>query len=411
MTQDLDKPRIGLGGGLAFLWHENIDLAVKTYSPHHMNALISFEGVEWHFMGIYGHLVIAKKDCLNSGKILSSINLTHITLIPKRKNPEYMAHFRPISLCNVIFKIVSKVLADKLKKILGMIISECQSAFVLERVITDNILISFETLHYMTTKRWGTSTHMALKLDMSKAYDRVEWDYLKALMLKMGFHPWWVNLVMAGISLVSYSVIVNGKASDSPNHLEGLDRASIEECQSIKEILSLFELASGQKVNCDKTAIFFSKNTPMDTREEIRWYINATSDASFEKYLGLPPIIGRGKKQAFAEIKLRIQSKLSGWKGIWNIVAIYTLEFMGINKRHTITYGNLVTRWSSSSLESSFRLNIAISQSKVSSTVGLGLLIRNSKGEVTAASCERIKKEIHTLWTAALVVRVGLLFC
>lgn len=78
-----------------------------------------------------------------------------------------MAHFRPISLCNVIFKIVSKVLANRLKKILGTIIFECQCTFVLGRVITNNILISFETLHYMKTKRWGTSTYMALKLDMS----------------------------------------------------------------------------------------------------------------------------------------------------------------------------------------------------------------------------------------------------
>ena len=181
----------------------------KVPGPEGMNPLF-FQ----HFWHIVGHDVsCAVIDCLNSRKILSTINLTHITLIPKRKNPEYMAHFRPISLCNVIFKIVSKVLANKLKKILGMIISECQSALLPERVITDNILISFETLHYMKTKRWGTSTQMTFKLDMSKAYDRVEWDYLKALMLKMGLHPQWVNLVMAGISSISYSVIVNGEAS------------------------------------------------------------------------------------------------------------------------------------------------------------------------------------------------------
>ena len=181
----------------------------KVPGPEGMNPLF-FQ----HFWHIVGHDVsCAVIDCLNSRKILSTINLTHITLIPKRKNPEYMAHFRPISLCNVIFKIVSKVLANKLKKILGMIISECQSALLPERVITDNILISFETLHYMKTKRWGTSTQMTFKLDISKAYDRVEWDYLKALMLKMGFHPQWVNLIMAGISSISYSVIVNGEAS------------------------------------------------------------------------------------------------------------------------------------------------------------------------------------------------------
>lgn len=85
-----------------------------------------------------------------------------------------MSHFRLISLCNVIFKIVFKVLANRLKLILGEIISECQSAFVAGRVITDNILISFETLHYMKSKRQGNTAHMALKLDISKAYDKVE---------------------------------------------------------------------------------------------------------------------------------------------------------------------------------------------------------------------------------------------
>ena len=132
-------------------------------------------------------------DCLSSGKFLKSINFSHITLISERKNLVLVSHFRPISLCNMIFKIFSKVLANRLKKIMGDIISECQSAFVADRVITDNILISFETLHYMKSKRQGNTAHMALKLDMSKVYDRLEWDYLQVLMLKMGFHPKWVD--------------------------------------------------------------------------------------------------------------------------------------------------------------------------------------------------------------------------
>ena len=61
MTQGLDVPHIGVGGGLALLWHENIDLAIKTYSPHHMDTLISFEGVEWCFTSIYGHPVITRR--------------------------------------------------------------------------------------------------------------------------------------------------------------------------------------------------------------------------------------------------------------------------------------------------------------------------------------------------------------
>ena len=121
-----------------------------------------------------------------------------------------MSHLQPISLCNVIF---TKVLANRLKLILGSIIYECQSAFVANRMIIDNNLIFFETLHYMKSKCQGNTTHVALKLDMSKAYDMVEWDYLKALMLKMGFHQKWVDLIMAGVSSISYSVLVNGAPS------------------------------------------------------------------------------------------------------------------------------------------------------------------------------------------------------
>ena len=85
-----------------------------------------------------------------------------------------MSHFWPINPCNVIFKLVSKVLANRLKMISGSIISECQSAFVANGMITDNILISFETLHYMKSKRQGNIAQMVLKLDMRKTYDKVE---------------------------------------------------------------------------------------------------------------------------------------------------------------------------------------------------------------------------------------------
>ena len=118
-------------------------------------------------------------DCLHNCRIPNEINHTHIALIPKVKSPERIIEFRPISLCSVIYKVVSKVLANRLKVILPSVVSENQSAFQAGRLITDNVLMAFETLHYMKHHQNGKTGFMAMKLNMSKAYDWVEWKYLE----------------------------------------------------------------------------------------------------------------------------------------------------------------------------------------------------------------------------------------
>ena len=110
---------------------------------------------------------------LNSASLPATLNQTFVTLIPKVKNSEYVSKFWAISLCNVLYKIFSKVLANRLKRILPSIITEYQSAFTKSRLIPDNILVAFESLHSMQ-RHTGKDDYMAIKLDMSKAYDRVE---------------------------------------------------------------------------------------------------------------------------------------------------------------------------------------------------------------------------------------------
>lgn len=111
---------------------------------------------------------------LNSGVMNKRMNFTYIALIPMVKSPEKVYDFRPISLCNVIYKMVSKVLANRLKVWLPKIISPYQSAFIQGRLITNNIIAAYETLHTMHSKMYGKKGYMAVKLDMSKAYDKVE---------------------------------------------------------------------------------------------------------------------------------------------------------------------------------------------------------------------------------------------
>ena len=292
-----------------------------------------------HFWGLVDKDVSSSiLSWLNTGTLPHLVNHTFITLIPKTENPEYVTHFRPISLCNVLYKIFSKVLANRLKSILPTIVTEHQSAFTKDRLISDNILVAFETLHGLQKFNSDSSGYMALKLDMSKAYDRVEWAFLKEIMRKMGFNERWISLTMICVKTVTYSVLVNGEPKGlihpsrgirqgdplSPflfllctkglngliknaelkgdihgfslcrrgpklTHLLFADdsllfcRATVEECANVLNILEAYERASGQKVNRDKTALFFSRSTLEDVKSSIKHALGVQEILHYEK--------------------------------------------------------------------------------------------------------------------------------
>lgn len=162
----------------------------------------------WHIVGPSVTEIVL--GILRGNPIPLHLNRTFITLILKKTTTETMADFRPISLCNVVYKLVSKVLANRLKIFLDKIVSVNQSAFTPGRLITDNILVAFELFHHMK-KLKSREGCMAMKLDMSKAYDRVEWDFLDAIMVRFGFDTGWVDRVMACVRSVTFYVLINGK--------------------------------------------------------------------------------------------------------------------------------------------------------------------------------------------------------
>jgi hypothetical protein len=127
-----------------------------------------------------------------TGDMPAIVNETTIVLIPKKIEPEVLNDFRPISLCDKIYKVVSKCLINRLRPMLQEIIEPMQSAFILGRMITDNALIVIECLHAIRNGNKGSQKFGAYKLDLTKAYDHVDWSFLEGVLKRFDFHHTWV---------------------------------------------------------------------------------------------------------------------------------------------------------------------------------------------------------------------------
>ena len=136
-----------------------------------------------HWSVMKDKIVAAVKLFFATRVMPEGVNSTTIILIPKVDSPTGLSDFWPISLCNVIYKVIAKCLVNRLRPILDEIVSPVQSAFVPGWLITDNILMAYEISHFLMNKRAGKEELAAVKVDMSKAYDRVEWSFLEAMMI------------------------------------------------------------------------------------------------------------------------------------------------------------------------------------------------------------------------------------
>ena len=113
-------------------------------------------------------------DFLNHDFVPPNFNETHVILIPKIKYPTKITQYQSISFSNVVLRLASKFLENRLKRLFLHVISENQSAFMSERLITNSVVVAFETMHHINQKKMGKIGEMAVKLDMNKAYNRVE---------------------------------------------------------------------------------------------------------------------------------------------------------------------------------------------------------------------------------------------
>ena len=145
-----------------------------------------------------------------SGFIPPSLNSTFLALIPKKDKPRTFVDFRPISLCNLLYKLIAKIIAGRLKPFLDSGISREQFGFLKDRQISEPIGIVQEVLHSVKTKN---RCAFVLKLDLSKAFDRVDWTYVRLILIQIGVPLLTVNWIMGCLSTVNFAVLVNGTRS------------------------------------------------------------------------------------------------------------------------------------------------------------------------------------------------------
>lgn len=321
----------------------------------------------WSFIGDEVSTVCLQ--ILNGEASVQAFNHTLIALIPKVSSPTTVADFRPISLCTVMYKIVAKTFANRLKKVLPSVIYPTQCAFVPNRQILDNVMIGFEATHFVKRLKDSALGAIILKLDMAKAYDRVEWSFLEVMMIRLGFHTEWVRRIMDCLTSVSFSILWNGnplghflpsrgirqgcplspylflfvaegfstllrfaessgclagvtisRFAPSISHLFYADdsllflTADQDTPQVLKNIFRIYEEVSGQQINFQKSAMSFSPNIDEVYQEFISAFLGIPIVACHERYLGLPTLAGRRKKTLFKMVRDRVWYKVNGWK-------------------------------------------------------------------------------------------------
>ncbi|GKV01676.1 hypothetical protein SLEP1_g14215 [Rubroshorea leprosula] len=310
-------------------------------------------------------IVAFAKEFWANGKLVKRSNASFIVLFPKKENPQGLGEFRPISLIGCMYKIISKILANRLSKVLPSIINLNQSAFIGGRQIANGIVVANEVIH--EAKRRKRST-LIFKADFEKAYDSVNWEFFNRMMEKFGFCRKWRMWIRECLSTATVSVLVNGSPTEEFHMKKGLRQgdplapflfllvaealnglilkakeenlykgtvvgaeemeithlqfaddsiffceASEQNVQTIKCVLRCFELISGLKVNYFKSALY---GISVETQKVNEWAekLNCVRGVMPFKYLGIPVGANSRRISTWMPVVDCLRRKLSSWK-------------------------------------------------------------------------------------------------
>ncbi|XP_078151441.1 uncharacterized protein LOC144546765 [Carex rostrata] len=316
---------------------------------------------------LFGPSIIEQVNLFfRSNTMPRQIARSNLVLVPKCENPTKLTDFRPISVCNVLYKLISKILAARVRPFIARCVSPSQSAFVPGREISENVILLREVLHSFRSNSYK-GEDFCLKLDLSKAFDRMNWDYMRDVLLLYGWPALFTNWVMTCVRSAEYYVILNGHGDGffrpeaglrqgcalSPYlFILGMDilsrsleylvkgkfikgvklapsaealtnclyaddllvfgAASIEEAGYIKVVVNNFCQVSGQKVGLDKSNIWFSHKVNESRREEVAGILSVPQDSACEKYLGA--MIGTNVS-SYNFLLEKFSSRLQAWQG------------------------------------------------------------------------------------------------
>ncbi|KAL9680623.1 hypothetical protein QQ045_018507 [Rhodiola kirilowii] len=254
---------------------EEIHVAILGLNPSSVPGPDGFTG---HFFSHCWHII--KEDLVRAvgafflgTPLPSSISSTNFVLLPKKPIIERMDQLRPISLCNFVHKIISSIRNARLRNFLPRLISQEQCGFIPGRNMTDSsIALAHDlTCHINNGYRGG---NIIIKIDMSKAYDRVSWIFLLRMFKALGFKDKW-----------------------------------------LLSLINRFCTNSGQQLNPSKCTIFFDENIPEDRRRTILQATNFTPGVFPTTYLGAPLFPGRVKIAYFQTVEDKIRARIGGWIG------------------------------------------------------------------------------------------------